>query len=36
MAVEDANVRGPCSTAVKLRFEPLDDQHTHAVLAATN
>lgn len=36
MAVEDANVRGPIFGAVKLRFEPLDDQHnpTQAVLVA--
>jgi branched-chain amino acid transport system substrate-binding protein len=36
MAVEDANVQGPIFGGVKLRFEPLDDQHnpTQAVLVA--
>ena len=36
MAVEDANIKGPVFGDVKLRFEPLDDQHnpTQAVLVA--
>lgn len=36
MAVEDANIKGPVFGSVKLKFEPLDDQHnpTQAVLVA--
>ena len=36
MAVEDANLKGPIFGDVKLKFEPLDDQHnpTQAVLVA--
>jgi len=36
MAVEDANIKGPIFGSVKLKFEPLDDQHnpTQAVLVA--
>ena len=36
MAVEDANLKGPIFGSVKLKFEPLDDQHnpTQAVLVA--
>ncbi len=36
MAVEDSNIKGPVFDNVKLKFEPLDDQHnpTQAVLVA--
>ena len=36
MAVEDANIKGPIFGSVKLKFEPMDDQHnpTQSVLVA--